>query len=57
MGRIVTRGQSGMRVLLFLAEGLQALQTQPPGMLPQASDIVATSAAQWLQASGLAAAS
>jgi len=57
MGRIVTRGQSGMRVLIHLAEGLPALQVQPTGMLPQASDLVATSAAQWLQASGLAASS
>lgn len=57
MGRIVTRGQSGMRVLIYLAEGLPALQAQPLGTLPQASDIVATSAAQWLQASGLAATS
>jgi hypothetical protein len=53
LGRIVTRGQGGMRVLLFLASALAALSAQPPQAVPQPTTADATAAAQWLQASGL----
>lgn len=53
LGRLLTRGQSGLTVLQWLAGVLAALNA-PAAPLVSRADAVFVSAAQWLQATGVA---